>query len=283
MQATTVYYTATYPSSFPNAETSTTSTSAPASNTQPTDLNSPLGNGIKRKQVKNACTNCQKACKKCDDARPCPRCMKYGIADTCVNSVRKERKKGIKRGPYKRRQKQNADGVKIEVKPEYNNSQTVTETTTTNENTPTTTSSTATPASGNTTINSTNGIPFGYPPNLNQYGQPAYDTYYSVADAAAAAAAAAAATVNSSGSGTPATAAYSKDQIISQQYVLPIYSPYPVLVRNTNENSQNNNQTNTSSEHGTQTSPFQQHYQLLQQSRKYITFIYNTSYSNLYK
>jgi hypothetical protein len=56
MQATTVYYTATYPSSFPNAETSTTSTSAPASNTQPTDLNSPLGNGIKRKQVKNACS-----------------------------------------------------------------------------------------------------------------------------------------------------------------------------------------------------------------------------------
>lgn len=49
--------------------------------------------------------NCQKACKKCDDARPCPRCIKYGIADTCVNSVRKERKKGIKRGPYKRRQK----------------------------------------------------------------------------------------------------------------------------------------------------------------------------------
>jgi hypothetical protein len=49
--------------------------------------------------------NCQKACKKCDDARPCPRCTKYGIADSCVNSVRKERKKGIKRGPYKRRQK----------------------------------------------------------------------------------------------------------------------------------------------------------------------------------
>lgn len=49
--------------------------------------------------------NCQKACKKCDDARPCPRCIKYGISATCVNSVRKERKKGIKRGPYKRRQK----------------------------------------------------------------------------------------------------------------------------------------------------------------------------------
>ncbi|KAI8073969.1 hypothetical protein BC940DRAFT_289659 [Gongronella butleri] len=57
----------------------------------------------KRKQVKNACTNCQKACKKCDDSRPCPRCVRYNMADTCINSVRKERKKGIKRGPYKRR------------------------------------------------------------------------------------------------------------------------------------------------------------------------------------
>ncbi|KAJ8660426.1 hypothetical protein O0I10_003884 [Lichtheimia ornata] len=55
----------------------------------------------KRKQVKNACVNCQKACKKCDDARPCPRCIKYGLTATCVNSVRKERKKGVKRGPYK--------------------------------------------------------------------------------------------------------------------------------------------------------------------------------------
>ncbi|KAI8092670.1 uncharacterized protein BX664DRAFT_327861 [Halteromyces radiatus] len=57
----------------------------------------------KRKQVKNACVNCQKACKKCDEQRPCPRCVKYGLTETCVNSVRKERKKGIKRGPYKKR------------------------------------------------------------------------------------------------------------------------------------------------------------------------------------
>lgn len=62
----------------------------------------------KRKQVKNACVNCQKACKKCDDGRPCQRCIKYGLQDTCVNSVRKERKKGIKRGPYKKRKQ--ADG-----------------------------------------------------------------------------------------------------------------------------------------------------------------------------
>ncbi|EMD32320.1 hypothetical protein CERSUDRAFT_88317 [Gelatoporia subvermispora B] len=57
----------------------------------------------KRKQVKMACTNCAGACKRCDEARPCERCVKYGIADTCVDGVRKERKKGIKRGPYKRK------------------------------------------------------------------------------------------------------------------------------------------------------------------------------------
>ncbi|KAF5357892.1 hypothetical protein D9756_001786 [Leucocoprinus leucothites] len=57
----------------------------------------------KRRQVKNACTNCQKACKKCDDARPCLRCVKYGVGEECVDSQRKQRKKGIKRGPYKKR------------------------------------------------------------------------------------------------------------------------------------------------------------------------------------
>ncbi|KAI8852677.1 hypothetical protein BC829DRAFT_56914 [Chytridium lagenaria] len=55
----------------------------------------------KRKQVKNACVNCQKACKKCDNIRPCPRCVRYGLSDSCIDSVRKERRKGIKRGPYK--------------------------------------------------------------------------------------------------------------------------------------------------------------------------------------
>lgn len=54
---------------------------------------SPRSTGAKRKQVKNACVNCQKACKKCDDQRPCGRCVKYGIEDTCINSQRKERKR----------------------------------------------------------------------------------------------------------------------------------------------------------------------------------------------
>ncbi|CEH15795.1 potential fungal zinc cluster transcription factor [Ceraceosorus bombacis] len=57
----------------------------------------------KRRQVKNACVNCQKACKKCDEGRPCSRCVKYGLTDSCQDSSRKERKRGIKRGPYKRR------------------------------------------------------------------------------------------------------------------------------------------------------------------------------------
>ncbi|ODO11229.1 hypothetical protein I350_00004 [Cryptococcus amylolentus CBS 6273] len=56
----------------------------------------------KRAQVRVACTHCQKACKKCSNTRPCERCVKYGLND-CVDSTRKPRKTGIKRGPYKRR------------------------------------------------------------------------------------------------------------------------------------------------------------------------------------
>lgn len=69
----------------------------------PSLLPSSQGLRSKRRQVKNACTNCQKPCKKCDDARPCLRCVKYGVSEECVDSQRKERKKGIKRGPYKKR------------------------------------------------------------------------------------------------------------------------------------------------------------------------------------
>ncbi|KIL63404.1 hypothetical protein M378DRAFT_669341 [Amanita muscaria Koide BX008] len=59
----------------------------------------------KRKQVKMACTNCAAACKRCDEGRPCERCQKYGIGESCRDGQRKERKKGIKRGPYKRKNK----------------------------------------------------------------------------------------------------------------------------------------------------------------------------------
>ncbi|KTW32550.1 uncharacterized protein T551_00035 [Pneumocystis jirovecii RU7] len=59
----------------------------------------------KRSQVRNACVNCQKSNKKCDEARPCSRCIKHNLFDSCINSKRKKRQKGIKRGPYKRRNK----------------------------------------------------------------------------------------------------------------------------------------------------------------------------------
>ena len=55
------------------------------------------------------CTNCASACKKCDDGRPCQRCMRSNLASTCKDGVRKERKRGIKRGPYKRRNKPPSD------------------------------------------------------------------------------------------------------------------------------------------------------------------------------
>ncbi|KAJ3736751.1 hypothetical protein DFJ43DRAFT_1050627 [Lentinula guzmanii] len=71
----------------------------------------------KRRQVKMACTNCAAACKRCDEARPCERCKKYGFADTCVDGQRKERKKGIKRGPYKRKNKSSEDNYEYSTQP----------------------------------------------------------------------------------------------------------------------------------------------------------------------
>jgi hypothetical protein len=83
---------------------------AEASNEEPGEddenPNSPGGQSTrKRKQVKNACTNCQKACKKCDASRPCLRCVHYGVEETCADSERRGRRKGVKRGPYKKRDK----------------------------------------------------------------------------------------------------------------------------------------------------------------------------------
>ncbi|ORX44070.1 hypothetical protein DM01DRAFT_1349790 [Hesseltinella vesiculosa] len=108
---------------------------------------------IKRKQVKNACTNCQKACKKCADERPCPRCVKYNLADSCVNSVRKERKKGIKRGPYKRRVRSQGD----EGATDEGNS----------------TQGSSAPVAANVAYGNISPFP-AYPAHLNQY-QSAYD------------------------------------------------------------------------------------------------------------
>lgn len=71
----------------------------------------------KRKQVKMACTNCAAACKRCDEGRPCERCQKYGIGESCRDGQRKERKKGIKRGPYKRKNKNGEEWTPATAQP----------------------------------------------------------------------------------------------------------------------------------------------------------------------
>ncbi|RUS12897.1 hypothetical protein BC938DRAFT_478309, partial [Jimgerdemannia flammicorona] len=102
--------------------------------------------------------NCQKACKKCDEGRPCQRCIKYGLTDTCIDSTRKERKKGIKRGPYKRRQQSGSA----------------------NGNTTPTLNQMNTPngsqySSMNGSPNMRTPMPFTYPPNINQFGGQTYE------------------------------------------------------------------------------------------------------------
>lgn len=150
--------------------------------------------------------NCQRACKKCDDARPCPRCVKYNVASSCVSSVRKERMKGIKRGPYKRRQKLDSKEKKAFIYPEnwivslldcaqeQGEQQIIKQ-----EGKEDDEKILCTIEQKDVVQNE--GYSYS---NLNQYG-----AYY----------------VNSSGSETPSNTAYSKEQI--QEYVLPIYSPYP--------------------------------------------------------
>ena len=46
----------------------------------------------KRKKASRACLHCQKAHLTCDDARPCGRCVKRGLAGTCHDGVRKKAK-----------------------------------------------------------------------------------------------------------------------------------------------------------------------------------------------
>ncbi|KAJ3328576.1 hypothetical protein HDU76_009710 [Blyttiomyces sp. JEL0837] len=62
----------------------------------------------RRAQVKIACTHCKRACKKCDERRPCGRCIRLNLPD-CSDAPRKERKKGFKRGPYQKPLKKDGD------------------------------------------------------------------------------------------------------------------------------------------------------------------------------
>ncbi|KAF8528511.1 hypothetical protein BU17DRAFT_61173 [Hysterangium stoloniferum] len=60
----------------------------------------------RRKQVKIACTNCATACKRCDETRPCERCIKYGMSESCRDGIRKERERGVLRGRYNKKKRQ---------------------------------------------------------------------------------------------------------------------------------------------------------------------------------
>ncbi|KAF8839472.1 hypothetical protein BDN67DRAFT_905456 [Paxillus ammoniavirescens] len=48
--------------------------------------------GPKKKKANRACAHCQKAHLTCDDSRPCQRCIKRGIAGSCVEGHRKKAK-----------------------------------------------------------------------------------------------------------------------------------------------------------------------------------------------
>jgi len=44
-----------------------------------------------RNRVKTACTNCKLAKARCDNGRPCSRCVKRGCQDTCIDAIPKRR------------------------------------------------------------------------------------------------------------------------------------------------------------------------------------------------
>lgn len=46
---------------------------------------------VKRKQVERACANCRRSKTACSSSRPCHRCIKLDIADSCVDAPRKRR------------------------------------------------------------------------------------------------------------------------------------------------------------------------------------------------
>ncbi|KAJ2789458.1 Transcriptional regulator of nonfermentable carbon utilization, partial [Coemansia guatemalensis] len=49
------------------------------------------GRRTKRK-TQRACNHCQRSHLTCNDSRPCTRCLKRGLGDTCVDGVRKKAK-----------------------------------------------------------------------------------------------------------------------------------------------------------------------------------------------
>ncbi|CAD6911391.1 unnamed protein product [Tilletia controversa] len=57
----------------------------------------------KRKKASRACSHCQKAHLTCDDARPCTRCTKKGLAATCTDGQRKKAKYLLEEGELQER------------------------------------------------------------------------------------------------------------------------------------------------------------------------------------
>ncbi|KAI0334105.1 hypothetical protein GY45DRAFT_148071 [Cubamyces sp. BRFM 1775] len=50
----------------------------------------------KTRGVKAACTNCRRVSKRCDEGRPCMRCLSRGLADTCANASTKPRRRNMR-------------------------------------------------------------------------------------------------------------------------------------------------------------------------------------------
>ncbi|KAJ2199932.1 Transcriptional regulator of nonfermentable carbon utilization [Coemansia sp. RSA 521] len=46
----------------------------------------------RRRKTVRACNHCQKSHLTCDESRPCARCVKRGLGDTCMDGARKKAK-----------------------------------------------------------------------------------------------------------------------------------------------------------------------------------------------
>lgn len=59
----------------------------------------------RRKQVKKACVSCRAAHARCDENRPCTRCIKHGMQDYCFDAKTKKRGRKaasiVEHGQYK--------------------------------------------------------------------------------------------------------------------------------------------------------------------------------------
>ncbi|KAJ2094634.1 Transcriptional regulator of nonfermentable carbon utilization, partial [Coemansia sp. RSA 922] len=83
------------PTSLLRADSNSSHSSAsPEPRTNPNGGKQRKAKGVSRKKRKavRACNHCQKSHLTCDDSRPCARCVKKKIGDTCVDGVRKKAK-----------------------------------------------------------------------------------------------------------------------------------------------------------------------------------------------